>query len=246
MNENEPNGDLLARVRALLTKAERTENEHEREAYNVKAAELMAKYGIDRALLAETDPDSDWLGDRIVPMDGQWVTEKAILLHQVALNMRCRAVKTKRYDRVRVHLFGYESDLDRVDVMFTSLLVQAALELAVVQVPRNENPTVYRRSWWLGFARVVGDRLAQAEAKAQRAATSGPDDNRLALVLVGRDQRVLNEVVEFYPNLRSTTTRVGSSAGWSAGKAAGQRADLGGTNRVRGQRQGAARAVGAQ
>ncbi|MDQ3616264.1 MAG: hypothetical protein M3393_06530 [Actinomycetota bacterium] len=35
------------------------------ETYTAKAAELIAVYGIDRTLLAQSDPTSDTVGDRV-------------------------------------------------------------------------------------------------------------------------------------------------------------------------------------
>ena len=54
---------LLDRVRKLLTKAESDGvTAAEAEALTAKAAELMAKYGIDRALLAARRPETDHPG----------------------------------------------------------------------------------------------------------------------------------------------------------------------------------------
>jgi hypothetical protein len=51
---------LLVRVRKLLAKAEAEGvTAAEAEALIAKAAELMARYGIDRALLAAERPDTD-------------------------------------------------------------------------------------------------------------------------------------------------------------------------------------------
>jgi hypothetical protein len=60
---------LLERVRKLLAKAEAagvTPAEAQAQALTAKAAELMAKYGIDRALLAAARPETDKPGDRVI------------------------------------------------------------------------------------------------------------------------------------------------------------------------------------
>jgi len=58
---------LLERVRKLLAKAESAgTTPPEAEALTAKAAELMAKYGIDRALLAAARPETDQPGDRVI------------------------------------------------------------------------------------------------------------------------------------------------------------------------------------
>lgn len=64
---------MLGRIRGLLAKAEdQAATVQEAEAYFVKAAELMARYGVDRAMLAADDPTSDLLGDRIVVIEGAY------------------------------------------------------------------------------------------------------------------------------------------------------------------------------
>src|SRR5215471_17676183 len=56
---------LLDRVRKLLVKAEADGvTQAEAQALTGKAAELMAKYGIDRALLAARRPETERPGDR--------------------------------------------------------------------------------------------------------------------------------------------------------------------------------------
>ena len=51
--------DKLARIRKLLAQAEDpAATAAEAEAFNAKAAELMARHGVDAALLAASDPGS--------------------------------------------------------------------------------------------------------------------------------------------------------------------------------------------
>ena len=52
----------------------------EAEALTAKAAELMAKYGIDRALLAAAQPDTDAPASRLIDIDNPWGRVKAHLL----------------------------------------------------------------------------------------------------------------------------------------------------------------------
>src|SRR2546423_10085832 len=93
-----PDDAILAKVRKLLAKAENEAcTPAEAEAFTVKAAELIAKYGIDRALLAETDPTSDRVGDRVVVMDAPYARDKAALLSTVAYALRCQVVLNTRY-----------------------------------------------------------------------------------------------------------------------------------------------------
>ena len=64
---------LLDRVRKLLAKAEdEGVTPPEAQALTAKAAELMAKYGIDRALLAAARPETDAPASRMVDIDNPW------------------------------------------------------------------------------------------------------------------------------------------------------------------------------
>jgi hypothetical protein len=69
---------LLDRVRKLLAKAEdESVTPPEAEALTAKAAELMAKYGIDRALPAAARPETDTPGSRLADIDNPWGRVKA-------------------------------------------------------------------------------------------------------------------------------------------------------------------------
>jgi hypothetical protein len=209
----------------------------------------MATYGIDRALLAEELPDSDIVGDRIVVLDAPYALDKASLLSSIAGELRCRAVRRIRYvgpratKEVSIHLFGYDSDLMRVEILFTSLLLQAQTSLARTGPPPWESLAAYRRSWLAGFTAAVSRRLREAEDRARETAeqsrTRGaapPSGRSVALVLVDRDRSVTAAVDAEYPRLGTARSRQLSGSGGRSGWQAGQRADLGGSRVSRGRR----------
>jgi hypothetical protein len=147
-----------------------------------------------------------------------------------------------------MHLFGMSSDLERVDVLYTSLLVQAAHGLAVVR-PHDvfESVAAYRRSWMIGFAYSIQQRLVSAEAAARANAESGSAAgspraaaSSVSLVLADRAALVDQALADAYPRLRNAARRVLSGSGSAAGAAAGKRADLG-AKRVTGRTQRAVR-----
>src|ERR1700678_2415117 len=91
--QTEPPSALLDRVRKLLAKAEADGvTPPEAEALTAKAAELMARYGIDRALLAATRPETDAPGSRKVDLDNPWKRVKAHLLCGLGAAMRCQCI----------------------------------------------------------------------------------------------------------------------------------------------------------
>jgi Protein of unknown function (DUF2786) len=236
----------LGRIRALLAKAEDpAATPEESESYFEKAAELMARYGVDRAMLAADDPTSDIPGDRIVVIEGSYYTDKKALLAGIAEELGCRAVLRVRWvndaKQHSVHLFGHASDLERVDMVYTSLLVQIINGLAKAQVPDGENTRSFRVSWLAGFRIAVVDRLRRAEARAKDQATqqraehhvSGPS---VALVLADRRDVVEAKLAEVYPKLRKGRARQITGSGYQDGYHAGTRADLGGPRMTRGRR----------
>lgn len=236
---------LLAKVRKILAKAEDpAATPAEAESYTAKAAELIATYGIDRALLAERCPTSDVVGDRVVLLEAPYALDKAGLLGAVAVALRCRPVQRTRYDGDRkelsMHLFGYESDLMRAEVLYTSLLLQASSAVQRTYPPPGEQVAAYRRSWLAGFTSAVARRLAEAEARAETAAQAGADASggrSMSLVLADRSVAVRTAVESEYPHLRRGQARTLSGSGGRSGYLAGQRADLGGVRVGRGRGQ---------
>src|SRR5713101_9494899 len=128
---------LLDRVRKLLAKAEdESVTPPEAQALTAKAAELMAKYGIDRALLAADRPETDHPDNRIVDIGNPWARVQAHLLCGLASAMRCQCVVLPRADPgARIHMFGFASHIERGDILFTSLLVQMWQGLAATDPP---------------------------------------------------------------------------------------------------------------
>src|SRR6266478_7077123 len=112
---SEPPSALLDRVRKLLAKAEAAGvTPAEAEALTAKAAELMAKYGIDRALLAARRPETDHPADRKVDIDNPWARVQAHLLCGLASALRCQCVILPRSGSgTRIHIFGFASDIER-------------------------------------------------------------------------------------------------------------------------------------
>jgi Protein of unknown function (DUF2786) len=227
---------LLDRVRKLLAQAEDDGvTPAEAQAFTAKAAELMAKYGIDRVLLAAERPDTDQPANRILDIDNPWAREKAHLLSGLASALRCQCILLGgNRPGSRVHVFGYASDIDRTDLLYTSVLIQMSHGLAGARVPEwSSSPRAWRRSWLLGFATAVISRVREAEHGAVLAAT-GPgsaDGQRTALVLADRSLVIRRQVEHAYPVTRKAKVTY-SGSGYRDGYAQGQRADIG-TSRLR-------------
>jgi hypothetical protein len=228
--QTEPPSALLDRVRKLLAKAEAEGvTPPEAEALTAKAAELMARYGIDRALLAATRPETDKPDSRIIDIDNPWAQVRAHLLAGLAGAMRCQCILLNP-DRggARVHVFGYASDLERADILYTSLLLQMAHGLTAALVPaRVGSVRAWRRSWLLGFVAAVVARVKAAEdraaASSSAAVHTGPST---ALVLADRSVVIRRNMEQAYPVTRQArVTYTGN--GYRDGYAKGQQADIG-------------------
>jgi Protein of unknown function (DUF2786) len=227
--------DLLDRVRKLLAKAEDEGcTPDEAEALTRKAAELMARYGIDRALLGAARPETDRPANRMVDLPRPWSAVKGHLLAGLAAALRCQCVLVNRAVGRGAHVFGYASDLERTDILFTSLLVQMARALAAQDMPAagGGEAKAWRRSWMLGYCTAVVARVRAAEEAAVAAASSagesaGSGGPSTALVLADRSLTVRRQVETAYPHIRRTKVTY-SGRGYADGYRAGQQADIGG------------------
>ncbi len=226
----EPSGTLLERVRKLLAKAEGDGvTPAEAEALTEKAATLMAKYGIDRALLAAARPGTDRPDNRLIDVPNPWADVRAHLLAGLVTAMRCQCVLLPARSGKRVHVFGYHSDLERAEMLYTSLLVQMAHGLAVAAVPpAARSVRAWRRSWLLGYTSAVITRVRAAEERAASDADSARDGDgpSTALVLADRSLVVRRHCEEAYPVTRKLRITY-SGNGYSSGYAEGERADIG-------------------
>jgi hypothetical protein len=232
---------LLARVRKLLAKAEDPAvTEAEAESYNTKAAQLIARYGIDRAMLAAADTGTDEITTIKISLDNPYSRDKAGLLTNIAHPLRCRALLHRWGQTVTaVTVFGFRSDLERVELLFTSLLLQATTQLTRVRpvsTVRGESLSAYRRTWLHGFAGAVHVRLQRSEDHATREhRTSGPGGQSAELVLRDRNTLVKDAYDEQFGNLQAAPRRRLSGSGYLDGHVAGKRANLG-TTGLRGGR----------
>jgi hypothetical protein len=179
----------------------------------------MARYGIDRALLAAQQPETDQPTDRKIDIGNPWARVQGHLLCGLASAMRCQCViLPRRGPGVRIHIFGFASDIERTDVLYTSVLVQMWHGLAAAEVPSwNRRPRAWRRSWLLGFTSAV---VARVRAAEQRAAAQAGHEHTGAgpgtqLVLADRAQIIERTLATAYPR-----TRPPASPGWPTAAAA--------------------------
>jgi hypothetical protein len=182
----------------------------------------MAKYGIDRALLAADRPETDQPDNRILDIDNPWARVKAHLLCGLGSALRCQCiVLSGAKPGTRIHMFGYASDIERADLLYTSVLVQMWHGLVGAEVPAwSSSPRAWRRSWLLGFATAVISRVRAAEhtATAQATAPATASGSRTALVLADRSLVIRHNVERAYPVTRTARVTY-SGRGYGTGYA---------------------------
>ncbi|MEU4540956.1 DUF2786 domain-containing protein [Streptosporangium sp. NPDC023825] len=230
---------MLTRVRALLAKAESTEFPAEAETFTAAAQRLMAKHSIDAALLAAAahgQSATDQPAGRRIGVEAPYEGPKAVLVDTVAAANRCRAVWSSDFGFSTV--LGFSADLDAVELLFTSLLVQATTAMVHAGSRRDghgrSTTRSFRQSFLTSYAQRIGERLAEATGEAVREAaeSSGTD---LLPVLAARDQAVDEAVDEMFPQLTSRPVAPSYNRdGWLSGRAAADLATLHGGTEVTG------------
>lgn len=226
----------LTRIRALLAKAEATGYPEEAEALTAKAQELMARHSLDEALLAARTHAKDVPGACRIGVDAPYETAKAILLDAVAAANHCRAVWNEAYGFSTV--VGFESDLESVELLHTSLLVQGTAAMTRAEAEQRaagrKRTKTFRQAFLLAYANRIGGRLAEAGEHAVReaagegaggAAGAARDASALLPVLAARDVAVTDRAEQMFPETTTTRVRgVTDAEGWHHGTAAADRA----------------------
>jgi hypothetical protein len=212
---------MLTRIRALLAKAEATGYPEEAEALSAKAQELMARHSVDEALLDAQAPTHDTPAACRIGVEPPYEQAKAVLLDAVATANHCRAVWNEPFAFSTV--VGFEADLEVVELLYTSLLVQATTAMTRAEAAQRaggrKRTKTFRQSFLAAYAHRVGTRLRAA------AETQVGDD--LLPVLATREVAVTDHLDRMFPETTTTRLRgVSDEAGWVEGSEAADRAQV--------------------
>ncbi|MEX2100854.1 MAG: DUF2786 domain-containing protein [Acidimicrobiia bacterium] len=223
---------VLGRVRALLAKAESTTFDAEAEALTAKAQELMARHRIDRAVLdASSRASVRSVGEepvgRRIGIDDPYSAPKAVLLFRVAEANGCQAVWSKGFGFMTV--FGFASELDAVEELFTSLLVQATAALRRAGPKQDAHgrsrTKSFRRSFLIAFAVRIGQRLLDA-VDAVVEAVSIETGTALVPILTARADATAAVAHAAFPKTSRFAPSATDSEGWHAGTVFANQAEL--------------------
>ncbi|WNI16086.1 DUF2786 domain-containing protein [Actinacidiphila sp. ITFR-21] len=210
-------GKALGRIRALLAKAESTGFPEEAEALSAKAQHLMARHSIDEALVAGGGAGGPGPGARRIGVDRPYEGAKALLLDAVASANRCQAVWSADFGFSTV--VGHDTDLDAVELLYTSLLVQADRALRR-GASRSRD---FRESFLIAYAARIGERLSAA-VTAEVGDSAAPD---LLPVLASRDLAVESETRRLFPSTTTSRLKGRDREGWHHGHSAADAATFG-------------------
>lgn len=235
-----PDLSKLEKIRALLDKAESTAKEFpaEAEALTAKAIEMMERYRIDEAMIADARPPQDRgtiIERRILAGAGPYVLARTALMTDIAEAHSVRVLTGSSPKGKLMYLVGYETDVELTEMLYTSLLVQATRALNSSEVkaikPGYVHGTAFGRSFLLGFSGMISRRLKDATRTVSDEHTEG---RSVALVLADRTTAVDEDVLRRYGKLRAAKPMAAASsyAGSLAGAEAGLKADLGANRRV--------------
>lgn len=228
----------LAKIRNLLAKAEVTEFPEEAEALSGRAQQMMARHSIDHAALEADTGTASHIHGRRLPVESPYEQHKVTLLNVVAQANNCRSVWHKHMGLCTV--MGFPDEVNMVELLFTSLLVQATRAMQRAGSMRDaggrSRTRSFRSSFLSSFAERIGERLhesahAEEEAAVQEYAQEGRD---LLPVLASRVREVEDAVAEAFPELTYASMGGGATnwQGWSAGRAAADDAALGAGERL--------------
>lgn len=221
-------GGLLERIRALLAKAESTDFDAEAEAFTAKAQELMTRHRIDRAVL-EGSASSGGGGaiGRRVGIDNPYPEAKTVLLGGIAEVNACRAVWTKPFGFATV--FGHPEDVDGVEELYTSLLLQANSALRK-EGPRQDvwgrsSTRRFRRSFLIGFAARIGRRLEEENARTVQS-VEAETGTALVPLLDARLRAADQAMRESFGRLNDMSLSASDREGYELGVRAANQAEL--------------------
>jgi hypothetical protein len=222
------------KVRKLLAQAEdRSVTPEEAQSFTEKAQQLMTKYSIDLAMVADAG-DASQLTELSWTVEGPYAGHKVHLINAVARTNDCRSIYADlRQGRKRIQVVGYAVDVAWVRTLSHSLEIQllSALAAASREKPVEVHGRTFAVAFIQGFIAEVSARLHRARqaavvnAGAARPATAS---RSVALVLVAKGRRVDEEFKVRHPQTRTvySQVRLQSWSGYQPGRAAGRQASI--------------------
>ena len=211
--------------------------EGEREAAARKMEELMIRWGIEDAEIAHANGKEvkGAIITREVIVEGIYASEIGHIGHAIAMGLNIASFRRK-YTKSRegVVFCGHTEDVDRAEILFTSLRTQS--DTAVIRWNKDQVKTAMwpkmtamqkykmRRSFIIGIADVIGSRLI-----AMRATVVESISESTALAVRDRRSEVDAYMAENFQLKASGRGKQMSGSAMADGRNAGSTMDLGQT-----------------
>ena len=251
MTEADLKAKYADKIAALLRKAESTPHPEEAETFFTKAAELMAKYAIDEAMLASREgrkQDDKYAEEEFVTIGIYrhalyWIDYYCLIAagceaFQIS-HPGPRVIDGREYAQTRVLVgCGFTTDLERARMLAASLKLQAMraeISWWDANSYRYEWETkgkqhAARRGFMLAFAQGAWSIMTKQNEQAKQDANKEHGESSVALVLADKKDLVRAEFEKNHPDLtkgRSSRMDDGGYEARSAGYNEGKRADVG-------------------
>ena len=215
--EGEVDHKVLAKVRALLAKAESTEFPEEAEALSAKAQELMSRYSLHRAVLDHDRGRAPTASGRRLWMDAPYPGAKVLLVQAVAAANRCRTVWRERPGLRHGGRAGHRAGHRRAAQHLAAAAGQPGhAGRRAAGHPRRHLAHPLVPAVLPGRLRVrIGERLAAADTSATT--RRGAADEKLLPVLAARSRAADEMIDRLFPGMVSRRCRCPTPRGGRPG-----------------------------
>lgn len=244
--------EMIAKVKALWAQADHPNtSETESRAFRDKAISLMAKYQIDEMVMSEASGVEDAIVFVLckvdtIPARGIVVDQRLMLIHSISKNFDCRGIVKKTQGSADIEtgkaipggyyyeIIGYRHDVDTVRMFYFNLVTDLLEALLVEEQKTSE---VYRRSFAVGYAERINERLLELHDRTQEMADMV--SSSMALAVRSKKSHVDEAFDKMYPPEDRTHVKTkGLSMDWNGterGRRRAESANLGGTQAVAGR-----------
>ncbi len=244
----------LEKIRGLLRQAEATTYPEEAKAFSEAAQRLMTKYAFDE-LEVSLEERHDTIETRDFKVMEPYGNQKMNLLGAIARNNDAKLVQGHKAKYLRekdengrwrfvsgkddagikrsklryreAWITGFTSDLDRIEMLYSSLLIQMNAEMLATPTPSWENGVSFRNSFVAGYTSGIGGRLRSSRSRATKE-WEAEHGTSVALVVLEKNEQVKAAYDERWGGqLRKVSTSYARGSGHGAGRSAANRADVG-------------------
>lgn len=207
-----------------------------------QAMRILADHGLNEAMLADGKLDSRDVIVHEIELEAPQAAEKSALLGAIGRCYDARTVSVwkdsrlgkwdKKNNRYKIHfrygaggtarVYGFRGDIEQIEMLYTSLLLQAITGMLNTPVPEGTRPADFRSAFLYGFRDGVYERLWRIRLAAKRKVDNELAGNGRGMELVLADRKVLidRRYEAENQNLQSMTEfrgRVGREDGYQAG-----------------------------